>query len=273
MNQPSRQPLSAMALPAHAAPATVAPPDLAASVGQLPPLRELWQSLQRLQTISIGGLNERAEELRRICRRTCELHGIGVELLGQLPQGPAVFVSNHLGYIDPVVLCSLVACSPIAKSEIRAWPLVGEPLSRLNVCFVRRGSALSGAQVLRQCLRTLEAGVSVLNFPEGTTSRGGLLPFQLGAFWLARRSGLPLVPVGMEFETPDMCWVDDEGFLPHYGRVLWGRWQGLRRNVRVSVGPALDAGQFRSVMDASWAARSAISSLRLPFDTSLPESA
>jgi 1-acyl-sn-glycerol-3-phosphate acyltransferase len=272
-----------MALPAHVARATdaratdaratVASSELAASNGQGPLLPGLWQYLQRLQTVSAGGLSERAEELRRLCRHTCDLHGISVELVGQLPQGPAVFVSNHLGYIDPVVLCSLVACSPIAKIEIRAWPLVGEPLSRLNVCFVRRGSALSGARVLRQCLRTLEAGVSVLNFPEGTTSRGGLLPFQLGAFWLARRSGLPLVPVGIEFEAPDMCWVDDEGFLPHYGRVLWGRWQGVRRKVRVNVGQALDAGQFRSVMDASWAARSAISALRLPYGASLPESA
>jgi 1-acyl-sn-glycerol-3-phosphate acyltransferase len=121
--------------------------------------------------------------------------------------------------------------------------------------------------------RALEAGVSVLNFPEGTTSRGGLLPFQLGAFWLARKTGLPLVPIGMEFETPDMCWVDDEAFLPHYGRVLWGKWQGMRRNVRVNVGPAMDAGQFRSVLDASWAARSAISALRVPYAAVPPEPA
>jgi 1-acyl-sn-glycerol-3-phosphate acyltransferase len=253
MTQPTHQPLPAVA--------ELAPPRSAGGGdGRL--LRGLWQSLQSLQTASAGGPLARAEELRRLCQHTCELHGIHVELAGQLPAGPAVFVSNHLGYIDPVVLCSLITCSPIAKSEIRAWPLVGEPLARLNVRFVRRGSALSGAQVLRQSLRSLAAGVSVLNFPEGTTSRGGLLPFQLGAFWLARRSGVPLVPVGIDFETSDMCWVDDEAFLPHYGRVLWGRWNGLRRNVRVSVGHPLDAGQFRSVMDASWAARAAIHALR-----------
>jgi hypothetical protein len=151
MNQPSRQPMSAMALPAHGAPVGGAPPEVATSNAlpalsrEAPLLLGLWASLQRLHAVGAGGLKERAEELRHMCRRTCELHGIGVELVGQLPKGPAVFVSNHLGYIDPVVLCSLVACSPIAKSEIRAWPLVGEPLSRLNVCFVRRGSALSGA--------------------------------------------------------------------------------------------------------------------------------
>jgi 1-acyl-sn-glycerol-3-phosphate acyltransferase len=182
-----------------------------------------------------------------------------------LPRGPVVLVANHLGYIDPLVLCSLVPCSPIAKSELRGWPLLGEGLRRLNVSFVRRGAPASGARVLKQCLRTLRSGVSVLNFPEGTTSRGGLLPFQLGAFWLARRSGLPVVPVGMEFETPDMCWVDDEGFLPHYGRMIWSKLQGRRRRVSVSIGEPIEAGQFQSEIESSWAARSAIARLRRPY--------
>jgi len=139
----------------------------------------------------------------------------------------------------------------------------------MNVSFVRRGAPQSGARVLKQCLRTLRAGVSVLNFPEGTTSRGGLLPFQLGAFWLARRSGLPIIPIGMEFETPEMCWVDDDAFLPHYGRILWGRAQGKRLNVRVCVGWAIDPGQFQSEIESSWAARGAITALRRPYATGM----
>lgn len=227
-------------------------------------LSGLWRSLVQ-QRASAASCVERAAELRRISQQACELHCIDVELEGRLPESPAVFVANHLGYIDPLVLCSLVPCSPIAKSEIESWPLLGEPLRHLNVSFVRRGSAHSGARVLKRSLRTLRAGVSVLNFPEGTTSRGGLLPFQLGAFWLARKSGAPIVPVGMEFETPDMCWVDAEAFLPHYARLLWRRLRGKRLNVRVSVGEPIDPAQFRSEMDSSWAARSAIAALRRPY--------
>jgi 1-acyl-sn-glycerol-3-phosphate acyltransferase len=229
-----------------------------------PLFARLWQAFSRLR-VSDGNASELAGELCQICRQACEIHGIEVELLGELPRGPAVFVANHLGYIDPVVLCSLVPCSPIAKSEIRSWPVVGEPLERMNVSFVRRGSAHSGARVLKQCLHTLRSGVSVLNFPEGTTSRGGLLPFQLGAFWLARRSGLPIVPVGIEFETADMCWVDAEAFVPHYARLVWGKLQGKRRRVRVCVGEPIEPARFRSEIDCSWAARSAIAKLRRPF--------
>ena len=256
MTQNSSQPL--VALRADAALETSPSPSGSS-------LLRLWRSLEQLERAGGTDLAACARELQWTCREACESLAIDVDSSGVLPRGPVVLVANHLGYIDPLVLCSLVPCSPIAKSELRGWPLLGEGLRRLNVSFVRRGAPASGARVLKQCLRTLRSGVSVLNFPEGTTSRGGLLPFQLGAFWLARRSGLPVVPVGMEFETPDMCWVDDEGFLPHYGRMIWSKLQGRRRRVSVSIGEPIDAGQFQSEIESSWAARSAIARLRRPY--------
>src|SRR4051812_3598580 len=76
-----------------------------------PMVARLWQAISRLQS-SGGDATEIAQELSQICRQACEIHGIEVELVGGLPRGPAVLVANHLGYIDPMVLCSLVPCSP-----------------------------------------------------------------------------------------------------------------------------------------------------------------
>ena len=208
-----------------------------------------------------------AERLRQLCGVVCDMHRIEVEVRGQLPESPSILVSNHLGYIDPVVLCSLLPLSPIAKSEISDWALVGVPLERLNVSFVRRGDAHSGARVLLRSLRNLHAGVSVLNFPEGTTSRGGLLPFHRGAFWLSRRSGVPVVPISIDFEDMSLCWVDREGFLPHYARVWW---VGGTRRVRVTVGEPLYPEDYRSELDLSWAARESIAGGRAPYAASAP---
>jgi 1-acyl-sn-glycerol-3-phosphate acyltransferase len=232
---------------------------------EVPRFPQVVGAAASLESRITNELRERALELSRLCRRACALHGIEIELQGTLPDTPAVYVANHLGYIDPVVLCSILCCSPVAKSEIRGWPWVGGVLERLNVTFVRRGSPHSGARVLRQCLRTLEAGVSVLNFPEGTTSRGSLLPFHLGAFWLARRARLPLVPVAVDFERMDMCWVDDEAFVPHYFRMCLGKLSGKPQSVRISIGDALDAASFRSEIDLCFAAQRAIASLRRPY--------
>jgi 1-acyl-sn-glycerol-3-phosphate acyltransferase len=230
-----------------------------------PPAWRLFRSILELQQSGPTGARERAARLGELCRLVCEMHRLEVEVRGKLPETPAIVVANHLGYIDPVVLCSLIPLCPVAKSEIAEWALLGAALERLNVSFVRRGNAWSGARVLLRSLRSLRAGVSVLNFPEGTTSRGSLLPFHLGAFWLSRHTGLPLVPVSMDFEDMWLCWVDREAFLPHYARVWWG--SGPRR-VRVSVGTPLDPEQYRSVLDLSFAAQTSIASGRAPYASS-----
>src|SRR5689334_14587078 len=133
-----------------------------------PPAWRLFRAIVELKQFGPVDPRERAARLRELCRLFCEIHQIQVEVRGKLPETPSIVVANHLGYIDPVVLCSLIPLSPIAKSEIAEWALIGSALVRLNVSFVRRGNAWSGARVLLRSLRSLRAGVSVLNFPEGT---------------------------------------------------------------------------------------------------------
>jgi len=230
-------------------------------LGESPAWRAL-RSVVELRRNGPSGARARAERLQELCGLICELHRVDVELRGALPDQPSIVVANHLGYIDPMVLCALMPLSPIAKREISDWALVGAPLERLNVSFVRRGDAHSGARVLLRSLRALRSGVSVLNFPEGTTSRGGLLPFHLGAFWLSRHTGLPIVPVAMDFEDMGLCWVDREAFLPHYAKVWWA---GGPRRVRVTVGEPLHPEDYRSELDLSWAAQRSISLGRCPY--------
>lgn len=258
--------------PDEVAPARGGGPSSAAGPGVLSGAApQAWRVLRALVELRQGvelrragpaELQQKALRLRELCRMVCDMHRIEIEVRGQLPEAPVIVVANHLGYIDPVVLCSLLPISPIAKSEISDWALVGVPLERLNVSFVRRGDAHSGARVLLRSLRNLEAGVSVLNFPEGTTSRGGLLPFHLGAFWLSRRTGVPVVPISIDFENMGLCWVDREAFLPHYARVWW---VGGVRRVRVSVGKALYPADYRSELDLSWASREGIARGRAPY--------
>ena len=227
-----------------------------------PPAWRLFRSLVELHQAGPIEARAQAQHLGELCRLVCEMHRLQIEVHGTLPETPSIVVANHLGYIDPVVLCSLIPLSPIAKNEIADWALVGAALERLNVSFVIRGDAWSGARVLLRSLRSLRAGVSVLNFPEGTTSRGNLLPFHLGAFWLSRRTGLPVVPVAMDFEDMSLCWVDREAFLPHYARVWWG---GGPRRVRVSVGAPLSPERYRSELDLSFAAQTSIARGRAPY--------
>jgi 1-acyl-sn-glycerol-3-phosphate acyltransferase len=65
-------------------------------------------------------------------------------------------------------------------------------------------------------MRLLDAGVSILVFPEGTTSFGhDVLPFSRGAFGVARLMRVPVVPVTIRYHCPEACWVGNDSLLPH----------------------------------------------------------
>ncbi len=173
----------------------------------------------------IDGLNstaaESARELGWMAENLAALSGVRPHVTGEVPREPCVIVANHISYLDPLVIASLVPCVPVAKAELRDWPVLGETARRSNVLFVRRECALSGARVLREARRALDRGVSVLIFPEGTTTRGHhVLPFRRGAMGLAQWAKVPIVPVAISYPSPEAPWVDDDTFLPHFMRTL-----------------------------------------------------
>ncbi len=200
----------------------------------------------------------RAEWLQRLCQSLCRRQELEVSVGGRFPREVAIYVSNHLGYVDPLVICSLTPCAPIAKLEVASWPLLGVLTRQLNVIFVRRGDAPAGARALRAVMRRLEAGVSVLNFPEGTTTRGELLPFQRGVFGIAARLGVPVVPLAISFRAPELCWVDDDSLVSHYTRSVLG----TVHRVHLDVGPALYASPRETPMEFAERVRSWIAAAR-----------
>jgi 1-acyl-sn-glycerol-3-phosphate acyltransferase len=185
-------------------------------------------------------VGDKAARLQRVCAGLCSMHGLRWRFRGSIPLGPAILVANHQSYIDPVVLCAAFRCIPIAKQEVASWPVVGKAVRALGVQFMKRGSAKSGAQVLRDVRIALDSGCRVLNFPEGTTTRGELRPFHSGVFGVAARAGVPVVPIAVQLADLSQAWVGDDALVPHYLRLLWKRGCDLT----LSAGPSLWARDF-----------------------------
>ena len=203
-------------------------------------------------------LHERAELLREMCARTVKLHGMEIVTHGSLPEPPYIMVANHLGYMDPIILAALRPCAPIAKRELGDWPIVGPALDEMGVSLVHRGDLHQSATVLRRALRALEAGVAVVNFPEGTTTGGDyMLPFKRGIFGLARIADVPVVPSRMDFLDPRDCWTGDDGFLEHYLRFGAMPTHGVRMRISKPVDPK----NFESAEEMAEAVRTHISEL------------
>lgn len=148
------------------------------------------------------GQDRRRRLGRRVMRFTLLLIGVPVRVHGalRLPEAPAICVSNHASQLDGLVLFATLPAryTFVVRSESRRTPLFGFMLQRVGVIWMNRADARSGSRAIRVLIRQLQAGRSVAMFPEGTIRpEPGLMPFKIGAFLLACKASVPLVPVWM----------------------------------------------------------------------------
>jgi 1-acyl-sn-glycerol-3-phosphate acyltransferase len=132
-------------------------------------------------------------------------HGLRwtVEGIEHIPEaGPALLASNHISYLDPLVVAYVAdlrgrRVRNLAKAELFDKRSLAWALRRLGQIPVQRGSATAVAS-LDDAATALGRGELVVVFPEGTISRD-LEPMaaKTGAVRLARATGVPVVPVGL----------------------------------------------------------------------------
>ncbi len=161
---------------------------------------------------------------------------IQIEQTGDIPEYGALVVSNHKSYLDIVVILSHLNAAFLAKKELKSWPIFGLAAKRGNTVFVDRSSAESRAMARQALADRLAQGISVVVFPEGTTSAGpGILPFKNGIFHLAATKDIPVVPVAVCYENPKTAWIGNDFFLPHFLEIF----KTSPLKARLSFGPAL----------------------------------
>ena len=114
-------------------------------------------------------------------------------------RGGVVIVANHASLIDILVLyCLYRPFKWVSKAENFKIPFVGWGMVLNDYVPLVRGDRDSVVRMMAECDRHLAMGSPVLFFPEGTRSRdGGLGAFKDGAFELAVRHGVPVVPVAL----------------------------------------------------------------------------
>ena len=121
-----------------------------------------------------------------------------VEGMENLPSGGAVLVANHQSAVDIPMLLSAFP-RPVrflAKRELGEIPLLGKAMTAAGNLFIDREDPRDAVRMLREAGARLQDGGLVVVFPEGTRSGDGSIgEFRAGAFYLAQKSGAPVVPV------------------------------------------------------------------------------
>lgn len=152
------------------------------------------------------------------------------------PDATYVMIANHQSFVDILVLFRLFAHFKwVSKVEIFRLPFIGWNMALNRYVALRRGDRRSIAAMMQACLDRLDEGSSIMIFPEGTRSVDGRLkPFKAGAFTLAKRARVPILPIVVEGTARA---------LPRRGFVLQGR-----HHIHVRV---LDEVPYETFADAT----------------------
>jgi len=141
-------------------------------------------------------------------------------------------ISNHVSYLDGVILSSLFAVVFVSKSQVRNWLLFGWMSEAGGTIFVDRQRKNKSVDYIRKTTRMLKRKVNVLVFPEGTSTNGErLLPFQTIHFQSPLNSKSPILPVAIKYtkinaadinrdDRDKICWYGQIKFYKHLLGVL-----------------------------------------------------
>lgn len=110
--------------------------------------------------------------------------GFSAEVRGAIPDDkPSLIVANHIGTLDPWILAANFNVAFVAKAEMGSWPVIGMVCRAVGIIFAHRKNVMKTSGTVNEIQDRMRSGVSVLIFPEGTTSNGQeLLPFKTGGF-------------------------------------------------------------------------------------------
>jgi 1-acyl-sn-glycerol-3-phosphate acyltransferase len=113
---------------------------------------------------------------------------------------PYVYAVNHASALDiPVLYVYLPFQFRIAfKKELLSYPIVGWHLTRSGQICVDQQNPAGSIGSIRSALKGLKAGMPLVIFPEGgRTPDGEIKPFLPGAFFLAIKAKVDVVPVAL----------------------------------------------------------------------------
>jgi acyl carrier protein len=134
--------------------------------------------------------------LVRLTGTSITVHG-----LDRLPSGTSLVVANHPSWLDGLVLAAILPTPSrfVAGEILSRRALAGFLLRRVGAVFVERTERQRGASDTDRLVEMAGQGQRLVMFPEGHLEPTvGLRRFRMGAFVVAARAGVPIVPIAIQ---------------------------------------------------------------------------
>ena len=126
-----------------------------------------------------------------------------VEIIGKeniLRGKPQVFMANHQSDFDILIVLAHIPGQFrwLVKKELFNIPIFGAAMKSAGYIEIDRNNKERAMQSLDQAALRIREGKSIMAFPEGSRGRfGEIKPFKQGTFYLAIKSGVPIVPISI----------------------------------------------------------------------------
>ena len=211
-------------------------------------LAGLWTLHLRFGRMSVA---EQHSAVQQWAQGVLRIMGIELQVHGRAHAGPVLLVANHISWLDIVVMLAAQYCRFVAKSELKAWPLVGPLATAAGTLYIERASSRDALRVVHHMAERLQVGDVLAVFPEGTTGDGvQVLPFHANLLQAAIAAQAPAQAVGLRFvdawSQPSFvpCYIGDDTFVGSVWRTLCAR--GLVVHMAFAA-PDLPQGRNRRV--------------------------
>ncbi|MEU4353228.1 lysophospholipid acyltransferase family protein [Streptomyces virginiae] len=178
-------------------------------------------------------------------------------------RGGRLLVANHISWLDIPLVAAVMPSRMLAKSDIRAWPVLGRLAGQAGTLFIERDRIRVLPATVTTMTRALLAGDRVTVFPEGSTWCGRAHAqgaFRRAAFQSALDAEVPVQPVHLAYVHPDgspagaPAFVGDDALTASLWRIARAR--GIR--AEVTLLPRIPPGRHTDRRDLAAAAQRAV---------------
>lgn len=162
-------------------------------------------------------------------RGLAAIMGMKISVQGTPPRPPFFLVTNHLSYIDILLLASHVEGVFVSRHDVRDWPVIGFLTRSVGTLYLNRGQAKDVLRMNDLFKTALQQGDGIILFPEGTSTAGATVkPFKSPLLSVAAEMSYPVSYASLSYRTPagempahlSVCWWGNMTFPDHVFALL-----------------------------------------------------
>ena len=148
------------------------------------------------------------------------------------PDEKFLLVSNHMGFVDILVLASTTPMIFVTSNEMRETPFLGLLTEMAGCMYVERRARSQIVEEMQNIASVLRQGLRVVLYPEATSTNGEqVLPFKKTLMMAAAHAGVPIQPVVINYREINgeafsiknrdhVCWYGDITFVTSMWKAM-----------------------------------------------------